>query len=476
MILASGDNLMNNLRITDYDYTQFNEDEQQSDDKSKSKDESKLIKLISNVVKNYAASKAGDLLDELFMGNFKDAMIDIYKNKASEMNEQQLADAMKQLQEDPSYKKDKSYADLDSRKDTNKNANVDAESVRLWAIWKSKDKEMSVASVINEIVIDFQKQAVEVEKKKNELASKLKKLKIKISDEEFNKFGPMLEKVVEEGDPEKIKSKLDELKRQLDESYEMVAKRRYLRSRMLNEDMRKSPELEEEMFYDALLECKAYQEYLGSYMLNEGLGDIWKGFKNKVKEFSGKAIKTLTQSAIMPILSLGSIGMSVFTGGWAATGILRLMYAVERQGKKLRNSFERAYTTYANSKGIYAKMNFSIDKDKEQKYSLRFYEKDLVWRLINTTDQLKKPGIDYIKSILNGDEGVRFRKALQKTWDPLFLDTKGGKIDIKAILSQAKNIDIPEKYVDVYAKFNENYEQIKANCIDSPKIDTKRQS
>jgi hypothetical protein len=49
----------------------------QDDDKKK---ESKIVKFITDAFNNYAADKAGDLLDELFLGNFKDAVIDIYKS------------------------------------------------------------------------------------------------------------------------------------------------------------------------------------------------------------------------------------------------------------------------------------------------------------------------------------------------------------------------------------------------------------
>lgn len=53
------------------------DDKTQDDDKKK---ESNIVKFIKDAFNNYAADKAGDLLDELFLGNFKDAVIDIYKS------------------------------------------------------------------------------------------------------------------------------------------------------------------------------------------------------------------------------------------------------------------------------------------------------------------------------------------------------------------------------------------------------------
>ena len=142
---------------------------------------------------------------------------------------------------------------------------------------------------------------------------------------------------------------------------------------------------------DALLESKEYQDAICYIVLNEGwLGDkiksVGKAIGGKLKDVSGKTVQFLTKSAIVPMLSLGSLSMSIFTGGWAAAGILKLMYFIERQGKKLRNGFERTYTRYANSKGTIAMMDFAIQGNKDLKYSMRFYEKDKVWRVLNTSD------------------------------------------------------------------------------------------
>ena len=232
--------------------------------------------------------------------------------------------------------------------------------------------------------------------------------------------------------------------------------------------------------FESIIEMDELAESMAYSMLNEGMFDSlksgFKAVKDKLADVGKSAIKGLTKGAIGPILSLGGLGISIVTGGWAAATILRLMYIVEKQGKKLRNGFERAYTKYANSKGSIASLSFSIDGDKDKKYAMRFYEKDLVWRVLNVSDQLKHPGIDFSKAILDGETGKAFREQIQKVWDPLFLDSKSGKIDFKAIFSQAKDVNIPEKYLDAFQKFADNYDQIKANCIKKKKIDTRTQS
>lgn len=463
------------------------DDEASKEDNAKTQDdankkESKIVKFITDAFNNYAADKAGDLLDELFLGNFKDAVIDIYKSqKASKMSEEDLSKAMSDLKELPAYKRGKDYAELDNRKDDNTSTDVDETTVKMWAMWKSKDKEADIGKTMNQIVADFQKSAQETENQKKELASKLKQMKIKITDEEFNQFGPMLQKVVEEGDAKAVQKKVDELKSQLKESFDIHA-RMFKSTKLLTEGTSLLTEDEKQcIFLDVLLESKEYQDAIYEMMLNEGwLGDkikgVGKAIGSKLKDVGGKTVQFLTKSAIMPMLSLGSLSASIFTGGWAAAGILKLMYFIEKQGKKLRNGFERAYTRYANSKGTIAEMDFAIQDKKDLKYAMRFYEKDMVWRVLNTSDQLKHPGKDFAKSILDGNEGKRFRDVLRKTWDPLFSEAKGGKIDFKALLSQAKNVDIPEKYIELYQRFADNYDQIKSNCIESPKIDTRTQS
>lgn len=457
-----------------------------SKDEKKENDEqsliSKLGKMITDAVNNFAADKAGDLIDELMLGNFKDALIDVFKDKAkTELDEKKIQAAIEDLKNNPQYKKAADYAKLDSRKDDNTNSEVDASTVKKFIMWHSKDKEADLGAAINEVVAQFQKQATEIEKQQKALASKLKSMKVKLSDEEFAQIGPMLAKDIDEGaDAATIQKKVDELKKKLHESYLRHT------SRFINESFKTesvillTEEQKNQLMLESIIDMDEFAEAAAYSMLNEGMfSSIKSGFKavkDKLADAGKSALTSLTKGAITPMLSLVGIGFGIVTGGWAATAIVKLMYIIEKQGKKLRNGFEKAYTKYANSKGAIASMSFSIKDDADKKYAMRFYEKDLVWRVINTADQLKHPGIDFSKAVVDGDAGKKFRDEIAKVWDPLFSQAKGGKIDFKAVFSQAKDAKIPEKYLDAFQKFADNYDKIKANCIDSPKIDTRTQS
>ena len=172
---------------------------------------------------------------------------------------------------------------------------------------------------------------------------------------------------------------------------------------------------------------------------------------------------------------MGGIAVGVITGGLGAELLIKAMDFIERNGKGLRNTFERCATMYANSKGVITKMDYTVGGDANKKYSMRFYKKDMVWRVLNVSDQLKHPGKDYVKQIVDGEAGKKYRERLKQIWDPLFSDAKGGKIDFVQLLEQAKSVKISEKALAAFKDFAENYNTISSNCIDSPKIDTRAQ-
>ena len=117
---------------------------------------SKLGKMITDAVSNFAVDKAGDLIDELMLGNFKDALIDVFKDKAkTELDEKKIQAAIEDLKSNPQYKKAADYAKLDSRKDDNTNGEVDASTVKKFIMWHSKDKEADLGAAINEVVAQF---------------------------------------------------------------------------------------------------------------------------------------------------------------------------------------------------------------------------------------------------------------------------------------------------------------------------------
>ena len=159
------------------------------------------------------------------------------------------------------------------------------------------------------------------------------------------------------------------------------------------------------------------------------LKDVTASLGKKMKDLGTKTLEGLTKYSVGPILSLGGIAVGIVTGGLGAELILKTMDVIERHGKKLRNTFERTYTSFVNSKGVITKMNFSIKDNEKKKYSLRFYQKELVWRMVNLTDSLKHPSKDYIKKVLEGEVGKKYTEKLKSIWDPLFAESKGGKID-----------------------------------------------
>ena len=230
-----------------------------------------------------------------------------------------------------------------------------------------------------------------------------------------------------------------------------------------------------------VFENKTMTDAIASRLVAEGIFSNMKAkFKAKMSDL-GKKLKSatmtglqrLSKSAFGPMLSLVGIGAGILTGGLAAELIVKAMYIIERRGKYLRNAFERTYTKYANAKGILTRMDFTIDGDKKKKYSMRFYDKDKVWRVINVADQLKRPDKDRIKAMIQSKTGEKYRAFLKSVWDPLFAESKGGKIDFEQLFSQAKDVQIPEKALKLFKQFAESYDEIKANCIEKPKIDTR---
>lgn len=153
----------------------------------------------------------------------------------------------------------------------------------------------------------------------------------------------------------------------------------------------------------------------------------------------------MTKYSIGPILSLGGLAAGIFTGGLGAELIIKAMDFIEKNGKQLKNTFERCATMYANTKGVITKADYHLKEDEKKTYSMRFYEKDMVWRILNTSDQLKHPSLKYCKQVLEGDFGKKYREQLKKAWDPLFSESKGGKIDFVKLLEQAKVVNISEK-------------------------------
>lgn len=78
---------------------------------------------------------------------------------------------------------------------------------------------------------------------------------------------------------------------------------------------------------------------------------------------------------------------------------------------------------------------------------MRFYAKDKVWRVLNTSNQLKHPNKDYAKAIVTGETGKKFIDRVISIWDPVFSKDKGGKVDFASLLSQSKEAAFDEKQI-----------------------------
>lgn len=464
------------------------EDKDDSDSSSDDKDkkESTIKKLLAQAAKNYAKERTGAWLNELFLGNFKDACIDVLKKelKTKLNDEKEIERIAKNLEESPDYKRAKDYKELDSRKDSNTSINIDEDSAKIFAVWYSDEKEENVGKLISGIVKDIQQAGKKLEEDVKKLKDELKKQKIEISDEDIQKFGPALMQLVnDKASADEIKSALNKLKSEVKES--MAKKIGLKNTKFLNESLRYITEDQKQQYMlEFIFENKMMTDAIARRLVAEGIFSNMKAkFKAKMSDL-GKKLKSatmtglqrLSKSAFGPMLSLVGIGAGILTGGLAAELIVKAMYVLERRGKYLKNAFERSYTKYANSKGVLTRMDFTIDGDKKKKYSMRFYDKDKVWRVINVADQLKRPDKDRIKGMLQSNAGKKYRDFLQKVWDPLFAESKGGKIDFEQLFSQAKDVQIPEKALKLFKQFAESYDEIKANCIEKPKIDTRTQS
>lgn len=153
-----------------------------------------LKKIIGAAVKNYTKDKTGKWLNELFLGNFKDAVIDVYERelKGKLDDEKEIDKGFEALKQSKDYKKALDDKALDSRKDDNENADVDEASAQIMALWYSKDKEQNIGKQLSEMVAEIQKAGKKLQEDTEKLKKELEKMKIKLSDEEIANYGPVL--------------------------------------------------------------------------------------------------------------------------------------------------------------------------------------------------------------------------------------------------------------------------------------------
>ena len=89
----------------------------------------KLVGIILDATKNYAADQAGSVLDELFMGNFRDAVLDVYEKKAGASldDEEKVAGVMDDLKKFDGFEAVAKKQELHSRKDSETSTEIDGD-------------------------------------------------------------------------------------------------------------------------------------------------------------------------------------------------------------------------------------------------------------------------------------------------------------------------------------------------------------
>ena len=113
-----------------------------------------IFKTIKKFAKSYAARQAGDLLDELFMGNFKDAVVDVYAKKMESKleGEDGVKEAVEHLKSFDGWKQGEKKRELSSKKDKETSTNIDPKTAKINVLWYSNHKEENVGYLMSEIV------------------------------------------------------------------------------------------------------------------------------------------------------------------------------------------------------------------------------------------------------------------------------------------------------------------------------------
>lgn len=454
--------------------------------KKKNGERSKAAQLALDAIKRYGVNKAGDWLDELLGGQLKDAVIKMYSDrKLSKMDNSQLAKELSSLKADRDFKRGEENAEHQSKRDETVGTKIAEDSKEYYALWKSKDKDTSVARILNAIVEDVQRKASELEAQKEQLAKKLKKLGASASRDDIDLYGPALMSLVNAGKgKEEIEKALSKMKSQVEESLSRSWKtpsKIILENSCLPAKSRRKLRvvqalLESEVFLEAVCQDMILQEGfkdLAGRAFNKVASWIPDKAKDKMKDFSQKAVKLVSDKGVAGMLSIAGIGLGIISGGWGAALALTTMYAIQRHGKNLKASVERQFKKFANSRGVVAKMDFALEGKPDSRYSMRYYVDDQVWRVVNLSDQNKLVSLQRAKAFVTGADGRQFRKKLFEIWNPLFGSKKGGRIDFAALLEQAKNLNIDEKALKMYKDFWNVYDVIVSNCISNPKIDVR---
>lgn len=113
----------------------------------------KLVNIIVDAAKNYAVDEVGTLLDEVFMGNFRDAVVTVYGNKAGDKldDEKKAAAAIGDLKKFDGFEEVAKKQNLDSRKDSETSVDVKEDDAKFTAMWYSVGDE-NIGRILSDLV------------------------------------------------------------------------------------------------------------------------------------------------------------------------------------------------------------------------------------------------------------------------------------------------------------------------------------
>ena len=465
----------------------------------------KVCAFLGKMLNSASDSLIASNLDDFTLGNFKEAVCEIYKKqKLSKMSESDLEKEAETLHNSPGYDKADKKSKLSSRKDDNTNTEIDEKSTTYKCMFWSKNPQENLLKQLETLTIEIQKKAKSLSDSKNELKSEIKSKKIEgVSDGEIDAFGPMIKQMIDAGkSPEEISKKVSEMKTGVKESYDRKI-RKYTNHKLLTEGKCIITEKQKNVFLmESLVESDEFIDSMTQYLINEGLFDgikkmakatgklakkavksgaelakaAWskvpEKYRNMIKDLSEKALEKLKDGALAPILSIAGIGVMVVSGAWGIALILACMTLISKHGKYIKASFDKHWDAFKNSKGVITQMDFNIKNNPDLKYSLRYYIIDQTWRVLNLRNQSQTPSLNFSKAIIKSAIGQKFIKEIIKKWDPVFNKDKGGKIDFKDLLSQSKTLNINDKQLKLLSDFKLQYPKT-ITSMTKPAIDTR---
>jgi hypothetical protein len=479
--------------------------EQMSDEEKKNK----ILEFIKQAAASGSDAMIASTLDNLTLGNFREALCDIFKDKFLKgKSEAEIQDINKKLTELPAYKKAEKYQANDNRKDENTSTDIDESSVKCNAMFYSNKKDDNIVDILKKLSVDIQKQAHENQKALEDTKAKVKKLGLaNVTDSEVDAFGPIIAKMIADGkSKEEISKEVDKLKGEIKESFDNRI-REFKYKKVLTEGNIVITETQKNyLMLESIVSQDKYIDAITYQLLQEGFFDTVKGltktaikggkaaikgaagltkaaygklpekFRNKIASIKDAVLEKIRDGALAPILKIAGITTMVLTGAWGIGLLIAVLMLIDRYGKQLKAAFEKQWTRFANSKGVITQMDFAIKDKPDLKYSARFYVKDMTWRVLNVSNQLKHQTKDFAKAILTSDIAKKYIDKVNKIWDPVFGKQDNGKpIDFATLLSSSKEVKFNDKQIKLLTDFQSQYDTIKS-ALNKPQIDTRDQS